>query len=134
MNNAMIYGLAFTFISSTCWAADKVTTVPVSFAKGASSAQLKGTFKGYDSVQYVLSAKSGQHLTVRITGSHNANYNVFAPGDKPGEATALGTGGVGSDWTAALPASGKYTVQVFQMRASARRGEAVPFTISFSID
>ncbi|MEQ7918473.1 g-type lysozyme inhibitor [Xanthomonas sp. WHRI 1810A] len=134
MNKAMIYGFALTLGSSMCWAADKVTTVPVSFSKGANSTQVNGMFKGHDSVQYTLSAKSGQHMTVRITGSRNANFNVFAPGDTPGQSGALGSGGVGSDWAGALPTSGKYTVQVFQMRASARRGEAVPYTISFSID
>jgi hypothetical protein len=134
MNNAMMCGLALTCISSVCWAADKVTHVPVSFAAGTNSAQVNGTFKGYDSVQYTLAAKSGQHMRVQITGSRNANFNIFAPGDTPGESTALGSGGVGSDWTGALPAAGKYTVQVFQMRASARRGEAVPYTIRFSID
>lgn len=133
MSKTIIYGLALTLAASACWAADKVTTVPVSFVKGANSAQVKGTLKGYDTVQYTLVAKSGQSMTVQITGSSNANFNVFAPGDQPGQSSALGSGGVGSDWTGALSASGKYTVQVFQMRASARRGEAVPYTISFSI-
>ncbi len=134
MNKAILYGLALTFSSSLCWAADKVTTVPVSFAKGTNSAKVNGSFNGYDSVQYTLSARSGQHMTVRITGSRNANFNVFAPGDKPGQSAALGSGGVDADWSGALPTSGKYTVQVFQMRASARRGEAVPYAITFSID
>ncbi len=133
MNNAMIYSLVLVLTSSACWAADKVTTVTVSFAKGANSAQVNGTFKGYDTVQYTLAAKSGQRMTVLITGSSNANFNVFAPGDQPGQSSALGSGSVGSDWTGTLPASGKYTVQLFQMRASARRGEAVPYKISFSI-
>ncbi|WP_350649668.1 hypothetical protein [Pseudomonas sp. HY13-MNA-CIBAN-0226] len=133
MNKATICSLVLTLTTSVCWAADNVTTVPVSFAKGANSAQVKGTFKGHDTVQYTLAANSGQRMTVQITGSSNANFNVFAPGDQPGQSSALANGGVGSDWTGALPASGKYTVQVFQMRASARRGEAVPYTISFSI-
>lgn len=133
MNKAMICSLVLTLTSSACWAADKVTTVPVNFAKGANSAQVNGKLKGDDTVQYTLSAMSGQRMTVQISGSNNANFNVFAPGDQPGQSSALGSGGVGSDWTGALPASGKYTVQVFQMRASARRGEAVPYTISFSI-
>lgn len=133
MKQAIICSLVLTLVSSVCWAADKVTTVPVSFANGANSAQVKGKFKGYDTVQYTLWAKSGQRMAVQITGSSNANFNVFAPGDQPGQSSALGSGGVGSDWTAALPASGTYTVQVFQMRASARRGESVPYTISFGI-
>lgn len=114
-------------------AADKVSTVPVHFAKGASSATLKGNFTGYDSVQYTLAAKAGQTLSVSITGSSNANFNVFAPGDKPGAATALGQGYVGGDWKGRLPATGTYTVQVYQMRASARRGTGVPYSLTVAI-
>lgn len=134
MKKVMIYGIALSFVSSLCWAADKASSVPVSFVKGANNAQLNGTIKGYDTVEYTLAAKSGQRMTVQITGNSNANFNVFAPGDQPGQSSALGGGGIGSDWTGALPASGKYKVQVFQMRASARRGEAVPYKISFRID
>ncbi|KHL74402.1 g-type lysozyme inhibitor [Pseudomonas putida] len=134
MNKAMIYGIALALTSSVCWGADKVSTIPVSFVKGANSAQVNGTIKGYDTVEYTLAAKSGQRMTVQITGNSNANFNVFAPGDQPGQSSALGSGGVSSDWTGALPASGKYKVQVFQVRASARRGEAVPYKISFRID
>lgn len=112
---------------------DKVSTVPVSFAKGSSSATMKGNFGGYDSVNYTLSARAGQTMTVKITGSSSANFNVFKPGDAPGNATAVGSGSMGTDWSGALPATGKYTVQVFQMRASARRGEQVPYTVTFRI-
>lgn len=112
---------------------DKVSTVPVSFVKGSSSATMKGNFGGYDSVNYTLSARAGQTMTVKITGSSSANFNVFKPGDAPGNATAVGSGSVGTDWSGALPATGKYTVQVFQMRASARRGEQVPYTVTFRI-
>ncbi len=106
----------------------------MSFVKRAHSAQANGILKGYGVVEYTLAAKSGQRMTVQITGNSNANVNVFATGDQPGQSSALGSGGNGSDWTGALPASGKYKVQVFQMRASARRGEAVPYKISFRID
>ncbi|MNR62973.1 hypothetical protein D3C85_1851340 [compost metagenome] len=70
---------------------------------------------------------------MRISGSHNANFNVFAPGSQPGAATALGSGYVGGDWSAELPVSGEYSVQVYQPRASARRGTAVPYSIEFQV-
>ena len=114
-------------------AADKVTTVPVQFAKGAHSAQIKGTFTGYDTINYTLVAKAGQTMTVSISGSSNANFNVFAPGAVPGQAEALSSGADGEQWQGKLPASGKYLIQVYQMRASARRGEQVPHTLSVSI-
>lgn len=133
MNKAIICSMVLILASSVCCAADKVTSIPVNFAKGATSALFNGKFKGYDTVQYTLSATRGQRMTVQMTGSSNANFNVFAPGDQSGQFSALGSGGAGTDWNGTLPTSGKYRVQVFQMRASARRGEVVPYSISFGI-
>ncbi len=120
-------------VSGLAMAADKVTKVPVHFAKGASSASLKGSFSGYDTVEYTVGARAGQTMTVAVTGSNNANFNVFAPGDVPGQSTAIGRGAVGDNWSDSLPANGTYTVQVYQMRASARRGSAVPYSIRIGI-
>lgn len=125
--------LAGAVFSSVAIAKDTVTTTPVSFAKGASGTIMQGTFSGYDSVRYQLSAKAGQQMTVRVEGSPNANFNVFAPGSQPGASSALGSGYVGGDWSAELPASGQYTVEVYQMRATARRGTTVSYSIQFQI-
>ncbi|MGN5149932.1 pre-peptidase C-terminal domain-containing protein [Aeromonas enteropelogenes] len=125
--------LAVTMAATGAQAADKITTVPVQFAKGAHSAQLKGNFSGYDTIHYTLVAKAGQTMTVNIGGSSNANFNVFAPGAIPGQAEALGRNDGNGQWQSTLPTSGKYLIQVYQMRASARRGEQVPHTLSVSI-
>ncbi|QEY71821.1 g-type lysozyme inhibitor [Pseudomonas denitrificans (nom. rej.)] len=129
--------LLFCLLSATpalALAADTVTTVPVHFTKGASSTTVKGSFKGYDTVVYTLSAKAGQHMKVAVSGSNNANFHLYAPGNEPGESTALGSGAVGQDWSGALPASGTYSVQVYQMRATARRGTKVDYSIRFGIE
>ena len=55
-------------LAMTVQAADKVSVVPVQFAKGAQSATVKGTFKGYDSINYTLVAKAGRTMTVNISG------------------------------------------------------------------
>jgi hypothetical protein len=129
---AAVLSLSFAAVAWAAGAADQVTTVPVNFAKGASSATLKGSFSGYDSVQYTVAARAGQTMTVTTTGSGNANFNVFAPGDTPGQATALGASGA-KGWTGTLPASGTYTVQVYQMRAQARRGDKVNYGITIAV-
>ncbi|WP_312750304.1 g-type lysozyme inhibitor [Atlantibacter hermannii] len=133
MKKRIVISLLCCFLAAPALSADRVTTVPVQFAKGASSAQLKGTFAGYDSVQYTVNARQDQQMTVSIAGSSNANFNVFGPGATPGEVEALGTGYVGGDWTAKLPASGTYTIQVYQTRATARKGAKVPHTLTVSI-
>lgn len=114
-------------------AADKVTTTPVHFTKGASSATLRGTLSGYDTVRYTVSARAGQTMTVTGGGSANANFNVFAPGVVPGEGEALGRNDEKRRWSGILPASGTYVVQVYQMRAQARRGEKAPHTLTVAI-
>lgn len=133
MKKAVTAALLAMMMATTAQAADKVTTVPVQFAKGAHSAKVDGSFSGYDSINYTLSAKAGQTMTVDITGSNNANFNVFAPGDLPGQAAALGNGSVGTKWQGTLPKSGKYLIQVFQMRATARNGAKVPHSLSVGI-
>lgn len=133
MKKHLVSAVLCCLLAAPALAADKVTTVPVQFAKGASSAQVKGAFAGYDSVNYTLTAKQGQQMTVKIAGSNNANFNVFGPGATPGAAAALGSGYVGGDWSAKLPESGKYTIQVYQTRATARKGAKVPHTLTVSI-
>ena len=133
MKKAVTAALLAMMMAASVQAADKVTTVPVHFAKGAHSAKVDGTFSGYDTINYTLVAKAGQTMQVTIAGSDNANFNVYAPGAIPGQAEAMGSGYVGEQWQATLPSSGKYLIQVYQMRASARRGEQVPHTLSVGI-
>lgn len=110
---------------------DKVSTGQL--RQGKQQRDDEGRIGGYDSVNFTLFARAGQAMMVKIAGNSSANFNVFKPGDTPGDATVPDGGSVGSDWSGALPATGKYTVQVFQMRASARRGEQVPYTVTFGI-
>lgn len=123
--------LACTAIQTN--AADKVTTTAVQFARGSNGATLQGNFSGYGGARYTLSARAGQMMQIRITGSSNANFNVFAPGDIPGSSTALGRGDIDQGWSGRLPADGTYMVQVYQGRNSARRGTQVPYEITFEI-
>lgn len=114
-------------------AADKVTTLPVQFAKGMQSFSTSHTLLGYDSINYTLDAKAEQSMRVSLSGSSNVGFNIYAPGDIPGVATALGSGSLGQDWNGILPASGTYTVQVYQVRAAARRGAQAAYAITFAI-
>jgi hypothetical protein len=56
--------------------------------------------------------------------------NVFAPGND----TAISLGAEDPyDFTVVLPATGRYKVQVYQMRASARRGETANYTLTVGV-
>jgi hypothetical protein len=104
----------------------------VQFAKGAHSATLKGTIKGYQYVDYQLSAGAGQTMSVKLATKHGANYfNVLPPGSND-EAIFIGSSN-SNEWTGALPADGVYTVRVYLMRSAARRNEVANYTLTVDI-
>jgi hypothetical protein len=110
----------------------EIQTTPVQFKKGASSATIKGTIKGDQTIDYTLRAKAGQTMSVKLATSKGANYfNVLPPGSND-EALFVGSSG-GNEWTGALPADGEYKLRVYLMRSAARRNEAANYTLTVGI-
>lgn len=113
-------------------AADAIETRPVHFAKGATSATLKGSLKGDQVIDYALRARAGQTMTVSLRTSNGANYfNVLAPGSKDAAIFIGSTSG--NDWSATLDADGEYRVRVYLMRSAARRNEKADFALAVGI-
>lgn len=106
-------------------------TVPVTFAKGKSAATVTGSIKGDQDRTYTVDARAGQTMTVTLKSTKgNAEMNVFAPGND----TAISLGATDPyKFSTTLPTSGRYRVQVFQMRAAARRGEVANYTLTIGI-
>ena len=90
----------------------------VAFGKGASSQTVKGSIKGDQDHIYLIDARAGQTMTVTLTATKgSAEMNVMAPGND----TAISLGSPDPyKFTGVLPATGRYKVQVYQMRAFAR--------------
>lgn len=105
--------------------------VPVTFAKGKSAATVTGSIKGDQDRTYTVDARAGQKMTVTLKSTKgSAEMNVFAPGND----TAISLGATDPyNVTATLPATGRYRIQVYQMRASARRGETANYTLTIAI-
>ncbi|HQR10906.1 MAG TPA: hypothetical protein PLW68_06200 [Casimicrobiaceae bacterium] len=105
----------------------------VTFAKGASSATIKGAMKGDADVDYVVRAAAGQTLAVRLDGSNSQNeFNVLPPGSKDVAMYVSGDNGE-RDYAAVLPADGDYTIRVYMNRAAARRHEASKYTLAVGV-
>jgi hypothetical protein len=113
-------------------AAGAIETRALQFAKGASSATVKGTIKGDQTIDYKLRAKAGQTMNVSLKTSNGANYfNVLPPGSND---VAVFVGSTsGNDWTGKLEADGEYTVRVYLMRSAARRNEKANYTLTVGI-
>ena len=106
----------------------------VTFAKGASSATLKGALKGDSDVDYLVRAAAGQTLSVTIKASNPQNYfNVLPPGTSLAN-PAMFVGSGGGAFKAVLPADGDYAVRVYLMRPAARRGESSRYTLTVAVD
>ena len=106
--------------------------VPVQFAKGASSATLKGTIKGDQYRDYTVNARAGQTMTVTLNNPDGrAFFNVLPPGSA-NEAVFVGSSS-GNSFKGPVPGNGATTVRVYQMRATARRGEVANYTLTIGV-
>lgn len=103
----------------------------VKFAKGATSAVIKGQVKGSGDVDYLVRAGAGQTITVSLKVSNRSNYfNVLPPDSKD---VAMYVGQTGEDFKGVLPADGDYKIRVYMVRAAARRNETSKYTLTVSV-
>ena len=101
----------------------------VRFQSGHSSATVKGRIAGFDTKDYVVGAKAGQAMAVRLSSSNSSAYFVIYSIN--GRATDMNET---TEWSENLSESGDYIIRVFMMRSAARRkGAAANFTLSISI-
>ena len=124
----------FICISVGCFAlvgtASAQAKQKVSFARGTSSATVRGTVRGYAYRDYVVGASAGQTLDVKVRSANTYTvFTVFQPGgDNLEGATQM------DEFSGELPTSGDYVVRVAMMRAGARRPGAVSnFSLTISI-
>ena len=105
----------------------------VHFKKGANSAVVEASIKGYETVDYVLGAHAGQYMNVSLATKHGAAYfNILAPGENE---VAMFNGSVSQNqYEGTLPASGDYKIRVYMMRSAARRNEVAHYRLEMIVD
>lgn len=109
-----------------------IETRAITFAAGASSASIKDGIKGDKTIDYLLRARAGQEMHVKLETRHKATFfNVLPPGSND-EAIFIGQIN-GNEWRGALPADGEYRVRVYMMRSAARRNETANYTLAVGI-
>lgn len=113
-------------------AKDEIRKERVQFKKGATTATIKGHIKGYETVDYLLGAKAGQHMNVSLATKHGATYfNILAPGEN--EVAMFNASVSQNRFEGALPATGDYKIRVYMMRSAARRNEAASYALTVGI-
>ncbi|OYU16119.1 MAG: hypothetical protein CFE37_01845 [Alphaproteobacteria bacterium PA4] len=104
----------------------------VQFAKGSSNITLKGSIKGDNDRDYLVSARAGQVLTVMLKPSNASTYfNILPPGST-GEASFIGSS-EGNRASQPISATGDTVIRVYLMRNAARRGESSSYTLDIGI-
>jgi len=124
--------LSILVVGPPVFARDEIRKERVQFKKGATTATIKGTIKGYETVDYLLGAKAGQNMNVSLATKHGATYfNILAPGEN--EVAMFNASASQNQFEGALPASGDYKIRVYMMRSAARRNEAASYTLTVGI-
>jgi hypothetical protein len=127
--SCLLAALALAAVPS--FAQSDIVKRPVQFAKGKSGTTIKGSLTGDQSVDYTLRAAAGQTMTVKLSGGSSVNFNVLPPGST-GEALFIGSRD-GNRSTTTLPASGEYTIRVYQMGHAASSDKRSNFTLDVAI-
>lgn len=132
IRKAAMVALGIAAAAVTTTAVAQIVTTNVVFPRGAVATTLAGTIRGPVTRDYVVRATAGQTMRVRLTGSPNLNFNVLPPGSND---SAIFIGSTeGNSFAGTLSVSGAYKIRVYQMRASARRGEVGNFRLSIAVD
>src|SRR5262252_1860964 len=101
----------------------------IRFERGKSSATVPGHIAGFDAQDYVLDARAGQQMDIRLKASNPETYFVLYSIN--GKATDMNET---DHYSLETSESGDYVIRVFMMRAAARRkGASSDFALTISI-
>ena len=106
-------------------------TIKVRFGSGSDGARYSGQIVGYDDDNYILDLRGGQTLNVNLrSGNRQAYFNIASQNGED----ALHNGSVsGNSFRGIVPATGRYVIQVYMMRAAARRNEVANYRLSIRV-
>ncbi|MBL8790702.1 MAG: SH3 domain-containing protein [Rhizobiales bacterium] len=100
------------------------------FSPGSSGAVVSGRIQGYDTATYFIDVRGGQRLIVALGASNPQNYfNIVAPMGNQIFDSAMGD----DNFSSTVRQTGTYRIQVYLMRAAARRGEESRYKLSVTV-
>lgn len=110
----------------------QIITKRINFPYGKSSTVVAGAVRGYQTIDYIVNAKAGQHLSVKMTTNKGSNYfNILEPNSND---VAIYTGDIsGNNYSGTLNQSGNYKIRVYLMRSDARRNVTANFKLSVAV-
>ena len=128
--NLVLVGLAGSIMLASpfpTWAQSKLERVK--FQRGRSSTVVRGTISGFDTRDYLIGARAGQVMTLRLSSTNPyTNFVIYSINERPTDMNET------TEWSEKLSESGDYLIRVLMMRAGARRkGATANYTLNVSI-
>jgi hypothetical protein len=106
-------------VALTLGATAQETPQRIRFARGSSSAAVEGAVLRGERAVYLVGARAGQQMRVRVTSpEENAVFQLHAPG-KGGTLRGAGETDDATAWSGALPRTGDYRIVVGGTRGNA---------------
>jgi hypothetical protein len=104
----------------------------IKFEAGNDNAGVDGVVKGHEYRDYLLGARAGQKMSVALTTSGNAFFNILPPGSND---VAIYNSSLDGNTAVdvVLPADGDYTIRVYLMDNDKDAGKSVSYTVSTTI-
>jgi len=128
--------IALALMTALPQAVTAQATSDVTFTPGNYGTMVNGTVVGNEYIDYRLGAKAGQKMFVELAvdgtnGNGTVYFNILPPGS---DGAAIYNSSInGNSTTVALPASGTYTIRVYQMGNDKDAGKASGFHLDLSI-
>lgn len=113
-------------------AAQDIPSKPLQFDSRRNVALVDGQLTGDETVDYVFSARGGERVSALLEAGSIGYFNVLPPGSQ-GEAIFIGSRD-GDHFEGTLDTPGDYRFRVYQMRATARRGESTTYSLRVKIE
>jgi hypothetical protein len=127
--STLLVALLAILLETTAVTASQSKPQRIRFEKGKSSATIHGRVAGFDTQDYVIAARAGQQMDIRITASNASTYFVlYSVNDRATDMNET------DHYSLETTESGDYVIRVFMMRSAARRQGAVSnYTLTISI-
>jgi len=129
---SVLGGVLTLLAGASACASDGIVSTPLVFPPGSSRVTVSGVSTGHGDVDYLLSARGGERMAATLDSDGAVYVNVLPPGSQD---VAIFVGSVsGEHFEGLLEQPGEYRLRVYQMRATARRGEAHGYTLTVALD
>lgn len=103
----------------------------VEFPRGSTGTTVNGTIRGEQYIDYQIRLGAGQMFSVSMQGLGGSPYfNVMEPG--AGSVAIFVGSNSGNQFEVRTGRAGVYTIRVYQMRATGRRGEIARYALSIA--